>query len=430
MDGMKPRRPVQPQAGRPQGAPTRPPLAPPAAPIGVARPPLRPGSTSPEVLQARAAEVPPVQPRTEDSRGSQAKPAVKKRCVWKWILSGIGAMLVMLLAAAIAGYFWYTAQLAPVSGDKDAPRVRVEIKSGMTPTQIADLLEKDKVIRSATAFSLYVRLEGVRGELQASTYSLSPNETTQQIVEHLRKGATDEFTLTFLPGATLTSPASVADDKRVDHQWVLRQAGYSQPEIDAAFAAVYDHPVLKSKPATVGLEGYIYGQTYQFFAGATVKQVITRTLDELYTVVKDNNLEAAYAAQGFTLYQGITMASIIQREVISAEDQKQVAQIFIDRYKEGMMLGSDITAYYGADLLGVARTVAVDSPYNTRKYVGLPPGPIASPGLSALLAVAQPSPGNYVYFLSGDDDKTYYARTAQEHDKNIVNHCQIKCSIP
>ena len=135
-----------------------------------------------------------------------------------------------------------------------------------------------------------------------------------------------------------------------------------------------------------------------------------------------------FKENGLNLYQGITLASIIQRESIGG-DEPQIAQVFYTRLSIGMMLGSDVTYQYIADKTGVARDINLDSPYNTRRYTGLPPGPIATPGLNALLAVASPAPGDYIYFLSGDDDVTYFATTLEEHEANIRNHCQQKCQI-
>ena len=94
-----------------------------------------------------------------------------------------------------------------------------------------------------------------------------------------------------------------------------------------------------------------------------------------------------------------------------------------------MPLGSDVTYQYIADKTGVTRDPNLDSPYNTRRYAGLPPGPIATPGLSALQAVAEPEDSDYLYFLSGDDHVTYYGRTLKEHEANIANHCKVKCQI-
>jgi UPF0755 protein len=107
----------------------------------------------------------------------------------------------------------------------------------------------------------------------------------------------------------------------------------------------------------------------------------------------------------------------------------QIAQVFYLRLAQSMPLGSDVTYQYIADRTGVARDPDLDSPYNTRRYAGLPPGPIATPGLKALLAVANPAQTDYLYFLSGDDDITYFGRTFQEHEANIKNHCQEKCQI-
>src|SRR5690606_28861198 len=123
------------------------------------------------------------------------------------------------------------------------------------------------------------------------------------------------------------------------------------------------------------------------------------------------------------------LASIIQREVPTAGDQKQVAGVFYNRIKAGMTLGSDVTYQYIADKTGVPRDPSLDSPYNTRRYKGLTPGPIASQGQSALQSDAVLATNDYLFFLSSDDDKTYFGRTDAEHDRNIAQHCQKKCQI-
>ncbi|MNR22340.1 putative aminodeoxychorismate lyase [compost metagenome] len=160
-----------------------------------------------------------------------------------------------------------------------------------------------------------------------------------------------------------------------------------------------------------------------------------RTFDEFYAAIDKSNLIAGLAAQNLNLYQGITLASIIQREVAMPKgnepslDQKQVAQIFLKRLSIGMMLGSDVTYQYAADKEGLERDTNLDSPYNTRRYTGLPPGPISAPGLTALVAVANPAPGEYLFFLSGDDDVTYFGITEEDHQRNIEQHCAKKCLL-
>jgi UPF0755 protein len=260
------------------------------------------------------------------------------------------------------------------------------------------------------------------------TYRLSPGQSIPQIVAHLVSGKVDEFSIIFYPGATLVDTTTTDKKKRLDVTTMLAQAGYSQQEISVALKKTYNSPLFEGKPAGSDLEGYVYGDTYNFNAGASLEEVLQRTFDEFAKVVRDNDLVAGFQQQGLTLYQGITLASIVQREVNGA-DQKQVAQVFYSRLKAGITLGSDVTYQYAADKLGIARDVNLDSPYNTRRYTGLPPGPIASPGLSALQAVATPASGDYMFFLSGDDGITYFARTEAEHQANIKNHCAVKCSV-
>jgi len=378
-------------------------------------PPKRP-------LNARVAPAVPVQQAPVATPASELPspeindtPQPRRRRRWPLVLVGALLLVAISLGGAVA---WYKLSLRPVDS-KNTARMHVTISEGMSPTDIGVLLEKDKLVRSQLAFDIYTRLSGTRSRLQAGSYALSPSQTTQSIVSDLVGGKVDEFSLTFLPGAT------VREDKAA-----LVKSGYTQSEVDAAFSKSYDHPLFATKPAGTTLEGYIYGETYKFNGDATVGQILTRTFDEYYKVVQDEDLVSAFKKQGLSLYQGITLASIVQREVPDATDQRQVAQIFLTRLKVDMPLGSDVTYHYAAKEMGVAPSPSLESPYNTRIHKGLPPGPIAVPGLTALRAVAHPAPGDYLYFLSGDDDKTYYGKTEEQHQSNIVNHCQIKCSTP
>lgn len=416
-------------------------IIPPRPPVNVPpRPPQQPIAESTEqprfVVQTVAESVdtpvqnqtpPPVAPIIEsDDRMPSADVPPRKPYV-KWVLIALAGLLLLGLALVA----WYLMALRPVLADADK-RVNVTITSGSSPAAIGELLQEKKVIRSRVAFSIYTRLESVRNKLQAGSFSLSPADSTAQVVASLTSGTAEQFDITFYPGATI-SIASTDADKTPSHRQVLQKLGYADDEITEAFTASYvaEYPLLFSdKPASADLEGYIYGQTYRIMSGSSVKQILMRTFDEYEAQIRINNLIGAYKAQDLTLYEGITLASIIQREVPTQADQKQVAQVFLKRYRDGGTLGSDVTYHYAADKQGVARTHELDSPYNTRKVAGLPPGPIASPGISALVSVASPAPGDYMYFLSGDDSKTYYAQTNEEHEANIIKHCAYKCSLP
>lgn len=343
-----------------------------------------------------------------------------------WAVATIGTLVI---GVGLAFILWYNVQLTPLTSDKQQ-QVIVTVETGTTPGAIGQLLKSKAAIRSRLAFEVYTRLTGTQNNLQAGTYSLSPSDSTPQIVDHLIKGDIYTKEITFYPGATLVDNTNKPESKKIDVTSVLRRAGYTDDQITAGLNATYNSPLFDGKPASTDLEGYIYGETYSFNRGVTVEEILTRTFDEFYTAITDNNLIDSFRAHGLSLSEGITLASIIQREVSSPTDQKQAAQVFYKRLDSGMQLGSDVTCEYIADKLGVdGCPTSLDNPYNTRIHTGLPPGPISSPGLSALLAVASPASGDYSYFLSGDDDVTYFSHTEQEHQTNIVNHCQIKCSL-
>ncbi len=363
---------------------------------------------------------------TDESSGLKVRSKKSIKSIVKWAIVGTCALAV---TAATCLIIWYNVQLNSVSSGTGILK-KIVISEGSSTGQIAEQLQKESVIRSSTAFNIYMRLSGKNKSLQAGTYRLSPDESLPSIVEHIVNGSVDRFNVTFFPGATLIDKSDKAESKKTDVVSVLERSGYSQSEIDAALSDKYDSPLFAGKPATADLEGYIYGETYSFNIGASVQDIFKSVFEEYYKVIKDNDLEKGFAAHNMTLYQGITLASIIQREANGYEDQRKVAQVFLLRLNSNMVLGSDVTYQYIADKTGVTRDTNLDSPYNTRRYTGLPPGPISTPGLNALRAVVNHTDGDYLYFLSGDDDVTYFARTYAEHESNIVNHCRVKCSLP
>ncbi|MDB5183890.1 MAG: putative Aminodeoxychorismate lyase [Candidatus Saccharibacteria bacterium] len=380
----------------------------------------------PEVIAEVVAEVKAVVPEQEPTASAQ-EPATQTlddihdeepmqiKSKKRWLIPLI-AVIVVVIVAIISAYAWYQGQLAPVSTDT-TKHVRVTIKVGSTPSAIADQLQTDGVIKNKLAFTIYTKLTHTENNLKAGTYSLQPSVSTPAIVDHLVAGKQDTFSMTFLPGDTL-------DNNRQK----LITAGYTSDDVDAALKKTYDSPLFATKPLANDLEGYFYGQTNEFDTSATPSSILETFFGEYNDFLTQNNIAAGLQKQGLSLYQGITLASIVQREV-GTKDMPQVARVFLNRLKAGMTLGSDVTYQYAAKKLGVAPDPSLDSPYNTRKYPGLPPGPIATPGNTALLAVANPADNNYLFFLSGDDDVTYYATTDAQHQQNILQHCQKKCSV-
>lgn len=343
-------------------------------------------------------------------------PPTKKRLSRKLLVSIVlGTLGAVLLIASIAAVSWYNWAISPRSDESH--QVRVLVEPGDTVTSIADTLHDHELIRSRLAFGLYAQLSGTRDKLQAGGYVLSASQSIPSIVEHMTSGENDEIDLTILPGLTLE-----------ELRERFREDGFSDAEITAAYNATYDHPLLATRPAGATLEGYLYPETYRMSASQDLQALFVRAFDHVYEIMQEKKFLEEYAKRNLTIHQAVTLASIVQEEVSVPSDQKQVAQVFYKRLATGMALGADATFVYAAEQAGQRPTVNFDSPYNTRKYVGLPPGPIANMDESALEAVAFPAPGEFVYFVSGDDGTTHFSVTEEEHLRKTAQYCKQLCN--
>lgn len=341
-------------------------------------------------------------------------------------LSTLKKLLIVLISLVIvfaAGLFgWYSWAISPVSSDTS--RKPFEVAAGETPSFIAKHLEQEKLIRSALAFELYAKINGHADNLQAGTYKLSPSQSVSDIIGELLKGQNAAYNVLIPPGLTLKQLA----DPSVKSSFASQ--GFSADEIQRAFAAAYDSPLLKDKPEGASLEGYIFPETFQVKEGSSLESVLQRSFDTLYERLVADGLVEKFAAQGLTLHQALTLGSIIQKETSVPATQAKVAQVFLSRLKIGMTLGSDVTFIYAAKQLGVEPTSTLDSPYNTRIHGGLPPGPIATMNYTALQAVAEPAQGDYLFFVAGDDGTVYFSRTNEEHEQQVQQYCKTLCNAP
>ena len=394
------------------------------------------------------------------SKSSKKQP--KKKSFMKKIIIALVILLSIASLGVFGAYTWYEKQLAapknfsckfnsPAAaatseGSEENPDChyqKFEIKTNQTISDIAENLKKAGLIRSDFAFKTYLKLSSKSAKIKAGTYCLRANLSAKEIVEQMEKGvaSSEVFNLTVLPGETL---------KEIKQK--LIKLGYLSEQIDTALLKKYDSPVLKglydnegkltnpAQPANVALEGYLYGETYQFYKGETVEHIFETMINQLNSVVVANNIEEKFQKRGFSLREGLILASIIQKEAHS-EDMPGVSMVFQNRLKVGMTLGSDVTATYAADLVNPnrdrndpnnnLRVLETDNLYNTRKHTGLTPGPICSPGITAILAVAEPDENkrSMRYFLTGDDGKMYYSVTDTEHTQKIRDYCQKLCSV-
>lgn len=328
--------------------------------------------------------------------------------------------VVLTVAAILAGVVFihktYNDNLRPVSNNTTPHVVTVEQNS--SPAEIADTLHTKGLIRNDWVFEWYIRRNQIGDELKAGTYVLSQAQSVNEIADTIVKGKVSTDLVTILPGKRL---AQIRDG--------LVASGFSETDVDRALepSQYEDHPALTDKPTNASLEGYLYPESFQKTAETTPQQVVEQSLDEMQLRLTPN-LRQAYSKHGLTLHQAITLASIIEQEVSNPPDRAQAAQVFLKRYKSDMPLGSDPTAFYGAIRDNKEPSVLYDSAYNTRIRKGLPPGPIGNVSEGSLNAVAFPAETDWLYFVSGDDGRTHFSKTLQEHEDLTKKHCTKLCS--
>lgn len=334
----------------------------------------------------------------------------------KLLSAGVAGLVTVLLLTAVIVRVMYDQALRPVSDSQNL--VLVDVPSGSSVEEIADTLADKGVIRKSWAFEWYVRNSSARNDLKAGTYALRPSQNVPEIVEVLARGAVATDLVTIVPGARI-------DQVRA----ALINSGFKPADVDAALepSQYADHPALVDKPADASLEGYLYPESFQKTAQTTPQEVVRASLDEMAKRLTPEWRQAV-AAQGLNPHQAVILASMVEQEVANAADRPVVAQVFLKRLRDGMPLQSDVTVLYGAIKDGKKPSLQYDSAYNTFTNNGLPVGPISNASENALAAVAHPANSQYVFFVAGDDGKTYFAYTAEEHQANVEKHCKTLCN--
>ncbi|MEI6237086.1 MAG: endolytic transglycosylase MltG [Candidatus Saccharibacteria bacterium] len=341
---------------------------------------------------------------------------VQKRKGLRLIISITITVVIVFGVGAIVTNYWYQQQLKPRTARSTS--IIVDIPTGTSPSQIAKTLQQKGVIKSATAFEFYLRSHDLRESLKAGQYQLDSSKSVAQIVDTITLGKIKTNLFTILPGQRL-------DQIKAS----MIKAGFKTQDVDSAMdpANYKNHPALVAKPTEASLEGYLYPESFQTTAATTPKQIIELSLDQMSRALTPEMIDQ-FQTQGLGIHKAVTLASIVEKEVSKPVDRKMVAGVFLNRLKTNMALGSDVTYHYIAKITNQDPTPFIDSPYNTRKYPGLPPGPISNVSKSSLDSVANPTTSDYLFFVAGDDGITYFSKTAEEHDALAKEHCKKLCS--
>jgi UPF0755 protein len=317
---------------------------------------------------------------------------------------------VLGLAVAAAGLeTWQT--LTPTDTLADAPRV-VDIPAQEGVLAIAQRLRDAGVIRSAEVFVALGVLRGSARTLRAGEYEFPRGTTTLTALRLLESGKVRLHPVLHPEGATLTELARTMEQQRL------------APAADVLRAA--SDPVFLRSLGVEGtsLEGYVFPDTYYFTRGLTGEQMLTRTVQRLRAKLTPE-IVARARERGLDVHALLTLASIIEREAVVHDERRLISAVFWNRLQLGMPLQADPTVQYavGKERRALTRAdLATDHPFNTYTRPGLPPGPIASPGLAAIEAALDPAPVKYLYFVASDDHRHHFSTTVAEHNAAVARY--------
>ena len=307
----------------------------------------------------------------------------------------------------------------PISEDPSS--VTFIVETGETAVGIAERLEGLQLITDANLFRRFLQYHGLDASLEAGEYQLRRNMTMREIAEALQHSRTVEVIITIPEGWRAEQVADLLTAENIMDGSVFLAA--------VRQGDVVDHALLADRPPGATLEGYLFPETYRLPAQATPEDLLTRMLDTMQARLPIG-WEGMASAQGLTLYKVLTLAAIVEREAVVPEERPLIANVYLNRIQQGMYLNADPTVQYAMGYqpetgqwwktpVTLEEYENVNSPFNTYLYPGLPPGPIASPGASSIMAVLQPAQTSYLYFLGRGDGSHIFAETYEEHQRNL-----------
>jgi UPF0755 protein len=324
-------------------------------------------------------------------------------------------ILILVVLVAVAGglavYFGVSRVHEPYRG-YDTADVFVDVPAGAGPATIGQRLVAAGVVRDELTFRGAVWLSGHARDLKAGEYQFAEPMTALEVIDNIARGDVYRRRITFREGLTIPEMAAVFEQSGFG-----TAAAFTQAASDATLVSELD-------PAARNLEGYLFPETYSL-PRETPASVLIEQMVGLFHKALTPAIREGITAQGLSIREAVTVASLVEKETAVAGERPLVAAVYLNRKRIGMPMQADPTVIYALQLAGrydgnIRRAdLQFDSPYNTYRYPGLPPGPIASPGRAALEAVAQPADADYLYFVSRNDGSHVFSRTLAEHNRNV-----------
>lgn len=339
----------------------------------------------------------------------------------------IMAFMLLLIIITIITNVVYFSKLKPVS--KKDEKVEFKVEEGDTLLSIANILEEKELIKSTTAYKIYLKTHKT-SEIKIGKYDLNKNMGVKKIIETLASDnyKEDYINITFKEGLNIRQIAEIiennTDNTKEDVFNLLKDQNYIDTLINEYWFLTND---IKNENIYYPLEGYLFPNTYQFKKDAKVEDIFKTLLDQMdeelskYKTQIDNS--------EYSIHQLMTLASIVELEAGTSHERNGVAAVFYNRIKNNWTLGSDVTTYY-AEQKSFKEDLTIDeinacNAYNTRStcIVGLPVGPISNPSTESIEGVMNPTTSDYYYFVADKDGNTYFTKTEYEH-QNIIQKLQ------
>lgn len=328
----------------------------------------------------------------------------------------LGLLALLIIAAIGAGAGWLDSQISrPYRGHRPE-QVFVDIPHGTSRWQIAGILRQDDVIRNRLAFELF-SIWHLRSPMQAGEYYFDHPVTSREVFWQIAQGRIFVHVVTIPEGWTMFDIAA-----ELDRQGICHRDDFLAAAKDASL--VYD-----LAPNAQSLEGFLFPSTYEFTRHTTCEQIVKRMVQNFRAVWESLNTAGSPSIPvNLSPVQIVTLASLVERETPRKDERPLVAGVFYNRLKRGGPLQCDPTVAYALELEGRpvkvvhSKDLQIDSPYNTYKYSGLPPGPIANPGEASLRAALAPATTDYMFFVANDNGGHFFSKTLAEHNRNVARY--------
>ena len=320
-------------------------------------------------------------------------------------------LIILLIISSTFAYSWWNSNTKQVSTSKE--KVRFVIPKGRAAGQVAESLFKKKLIRNPLAFKFYVQLTGVANKIQAGEFNLSSDMNMYEILENLFKGPLEIW---------VTIPEGLRREEVIE---IFVEA----LEMSTAQAIIFRQDFLKE---SYNLEGYLFPDTYLFPRDVEAMQVVAR-MKSVFDNKITTEMETEIAKNNYSLNQIVIIASLLERETITDAERPVVAGVMYKRLENDWPLQIDASVQYAVSgeqcsvnsvqcewwpILTLNDLEETNSPYNIYKFTGLPPAPIANPGIASIKAAISPEESPYWYYIHADG-QIYYAKTLAEHNRNI-----------